>query len=185
MSAMEYAAVIMGVLNIILIIRRSLWNFPVGIIMVVLYCIIFTQAKLYSDAGLQVFFVIIQAYGWYAWRKNKIAQGAVIVERLSPKELGLWITGSLLATVVWGILMHRFTDASYPYWDAMIAMFSIAAQIMMSRRYLENWWLWIAVNCLSIPLYLLKGLYPTAGLYALFLILAVIGLVDWQRQSRI
>ncbi len=181
MSSLEIVAVILGVVNIILIIRRSLWNFPVGIAMVTLYCIIFVQAKLYSDAGLQIFFLIVQAYGWWAWQQNKAAQGEVVVERLGAKDMQRWIAGTLLATLAWGTIMHRLTDASYPYWDATIAMFSVTAQIMMTRRYLQNWWVWIGVNCISIPLYLLKNLQLTAGLYGMFLILAIIGLIDWQR----
>jgi nicotinamide mononucleotide transporter len=184
-SDLETVAVILGLLNILLIIRRSLWNFPVGIAMVALYCFIFTQAKLYSDAGLQIFFLIVQGYGWWAWQQNKVAQGEVIVERLHPKPTSIWAGGALVATLVWGTLMHTLTDASYPFWDAAIAMFSVAAQIMMARRYLENWWMWIGVNCISIPLYLLKGLNQTAGLYVVFLMLAIVGLIDWQRRLRV
>jgi nicotinamide mononucleotide transporter len=98
--------------------------------------------------------------------------------------LALWITGAVLATFIWGAIMHNYTNASYPYWDAAIAMFSVAAQIMMTRRYLENWWLWIGINSISIPLYILKGLNLTAGLYGVFLVLAIVGLIDWRRQSR-
>jgi nicotinamide mononucleotide transporter len=185
MSLLESIAVILGVINILLIIRRSLWNFPFGIAMVILYCILFTQAKLYSDAGLQVFFLIVQAYGWFAWARNKEDAGEVMIERLTPKTFALWIVTTLAATLIWGTFMHHYTDASFPYWDATIAMFSVAAQIMMTRRYLENWWLWIGVNCISIPLYLLKGLNLTAGLYGVFLILAIVGLIDWRRQTKV
>jgi nicotinamide mononucleotide transporter len=184
MSPLECVAVLLGLINIILIIRRSLWNFPVGIVMVALYCFIFAQAKLYSDAGLQVFFLIVQAYGWFSWSQNKEAHGEIIVEPISIKALALWITCAVLATFIWGAIMHNYTNASYPYWDAAIAMFSVAAQIMMTRRYLENWWLWIGINSISIPLYILKGLNLTAGLYGVFLVLAIVGLIDWRRQSR-
>jgi nicotinamide mononucleotide transporter len=181
MSTLEIIAVILGVINILLIIARSIWNFACGIIMVALYAVVFAQAKLYSDAGLQIFFLLVQAYGWSAWSRNKAQRGEVIVERLTSGSLKQWAVGSLMATLVWGAVMQRFTDASYPYWDASVAMFSVAAQILMTRRFLENWWWWIVVNCLSIPLYLMKGLYLTAGLYGVFLALAIAGLMQWRK----
>lgn len=184
MSAIEIAAVLLGIANILLIIRRSVWNYPFAIAMVSLYFVIFGEAKLYSDAGLQIFFVIVNIYGWWSWHKSKAEAGEIIVERLGGKALLAWCAGSALAIIGWGSFMYAYTDASYPYWDAAIAMLSVAGQILMTRRYLENWWWWIAVNMLSIPLYILKGLHLTAGLYVLFLLLACAGLVEWQRARR-
>jgi nicotinamide mononucleotide transporter len=80
--------------------------------------------------------------------------------------------------------MHRFTDASYPWWDAAIAAASVAAQLLMAQRRIENWWLWIAVDLASIPLYLAKGLYLFAGLYLIYLALAVAGLISWLAVMR-
>ena len=184
MSPLEITAVILGVINILLIIRRSVWNFPVGIVMVALYCIIFTQAKLYSDAGLQVFFFAANAYGWWAWSRNKADAGEVEIIRLSPKESLLWAIGSAVAIVAWGSLMAHNTDASYPVWDAAVAMLSIAAQILMAKRAMENWHYWIVVNMISIPLYLVKDLRLTAGLYGVFLILAIMGLREWMKALK-
>ena len=81
--------------------------------------------------------------------------------------------------------MTNHTDASYPFWDAGVAMLSVVGQILMTRRLIENWYWWIAVNIISIPLYILKELYLTAGLYGLFLVLAIAGLVEWRKvQAR-
>jgi nicotinamide mononucleotide transporter len=182
-SPIEIVATVLGVANIVLIIRRSIWNFPVALAMVSLYAVIFAEAKLYSDAGLQVFFFAVNLYGWWAWSRNRLESGTIIVERLPLRALLVWIAGSAAAAIVWGSVMGRFTDATHPYWDASIAMLSVAAQILMTRRYLENWWWWIAVNSISIPLYLTKGLTLTAGLYGLFLILAIWGLIEWRRAE--
>lgn len=181
MSPIEISATLLGVANIILVIRRSIWNFPAALAMVSLYAVIFTQAQLYSDAGLQVFFFAVNLYGWWAWSRSRADCGAIVVERLSPRALMLWIVGSAGAATVWGSVMARLTDATHPYWDAGIAMLSVAAQILMTRRLLENWWWWIAVNSLSIPLYFIKGLMLTTALYGLFLILAIWGLIEWRR----
>ena len=180
----EIVAVLLGIANIVLIIRRSVWNFPVAIVMVALYFIIFRDAKLYSDAGLQIFFAGINLYGWWSWNRNKGESGVISVRRLPATGYALWIAGSIIAIWAWGAIMHAETDASYPYWDASVAMLSVAGQILMTRRYLENWWWWIAVNLLSIPLYIAKGIYLTAGLYVIFLALAIAGLVEWQRARK-
>jgi nicotinamide mononucleotide transporter len=184
-TSLEITATLLGLANIILIVRRSVWNYPFAIAMVALYFFIFRDAKLYSDAGLQVFFFVVNLYGWWAWSRNAGADGAVSVERLSPRALALWIAGSILATLIWGAFMARFTDASLPLWDAGVAMLSVTAQLLMVRRKVENWYWWITVNAVSIPLYLTKGLLLTAGLYTLFLALAVWGLIEWRRSMAI
>ncbi len=184
MSLLEIIAVLLGIANIVLIIRRSVWNFPVAIVMVSLYFVIFRDAKLYSDAGLQIFFAAVNLYGWYSWTQNKADSGKIIVRRIPALGYGLSILGSVAAIWAWGAVMHAETDASYPYWDASVAMLSIAGQILMARRFVENWHFWIIVNLISIPLYATKELYLTAGLYAVLLVLAVAGLVEWRKVER-
>jgi nicotinamide mononucleotide transporter len=180
-TSVEIAAALLGVANIVLIVRRSIWNYPIALAMVSLYAAIFFEARLYSDAGLQVFFFVVNLYGWRAWNHNKADAGEVVVERLTPLALTGWATGSAVVILAWGTIMARFTDASFPYWDGSVAMLSVAAQILMTQRKLENWWWWIVVNTVSIPLYLIKGLIPTAGLYGLSLVLAIWGLIEWRR----
>jgi len=180
----EIVAVLLGIANIVLIIRRSVWNFPVAIVMVALYFVIFRDAKLYSDAGLQIFFAAINLYGWWSWNRNKDDSGVISVRRLPATGYALWITGSILAIWAWGAIMHAETDASYPYWDASVAMLSIVGQILMTRRFVENWHYWIIVNIISIPLYIVKDLHLTAGLYGIFLVLAIAGLVEWRKAER-
>jgi len=184
MSMIEIVAVLLGIANIVLIIRRSVWNFPVAIVMVALYFIIFRDAKLYSDAGLQIFFAAINLYGWWSWNRNKDDSGVISVRRLPTTGYALWIAGSVIAIWAWGAIMHAETDASYPYWDASVAMLSITGQILMTRRFVENWHYWIIVNIISIPLYIVKDLHLTAGLYGVFLVLAVAGLVEWRKAER-
>lgn len=181
MSPIEIAAVLLGIANIVLIIRRSVWNYPFALAMVTLYFFIFRDLKLYSDSGLQIFFFAVNLYGWWAWTRNRAEMGEIVIERLGRDGLLAWIAGSIIATMAWGFIMSRHTDASYPFWDAGVAMLSVAGQMLMTRRYLENWWWWIAVNAISIPLYIVKGIYLTAGLYALFLVLAIAGLIEWRK----
>jgi nicotinamide mononucleotide transporter len=184
MNLIEAIAVALGLANIALIIRRSVWNYPFGIVMVVLYAHIFWGAKLYSDAGLQVFFLVVQFYGWWAWARNQGDDGRVAVERLTTAARTGWTVASVIAIGAWGTAMHQLTDASYPYWDGAIAMLSVAAQILMTQRRIENWWWWIVVDVLAIGLFAVKGLWLTAGLYFVFLGMASYGLFEWQRKLR-
>lgn len=181
MSAIEIVAVLFGIANIILIIRRSVWNFPVAIVMVTLYFLIFRDAKLFSDAGLQVFFAAVNLYGWWSWNRNKADTGEVVVRRLTRLGYAEWIVASLALIGAWGFFMGHYTGTSLPYWDAAVAMLSVVAQILMTRRFVENWHWWIIVNLISIPLYVVKELYLTAGLYGVFLVLAIAGLAAWRK----
>lgn len=181
MSAIEAVAALLGLVNVWLVVRRSVWNYPFGIAMVLLYARIFFEAKLYSDALLQLFFLVVQFYGWWNWTRSRAESGEVRVLRLGTRERLTWAASCAAAVLAWGALMHFYTDASYPWWDAGVAIPSVAAQILLSRRFVENWWLWILVDLLAIGLYAAKDLWLTAGLYLVFLGLATWGLVAWRR----
>lgn len=180
----EIAAVILGLCNITLLIRRSIWNYPFGIVMVILYMKIFYDAKLYADTVLQVFFVIVQIYGLIHWLNRRDASGRVIVRRITQRQaLAYGVIGAAGVAVI-GTGFARLTDAALPYWDSAILVFSIIAQILLARRRLENWLVWVGVDIVAIGVYWAKGLYPTAGLYAVFLVLATLGFFTWRRAYR-
>ncbi len=179
MSPIEGVAAALILINVVLIAFRSIWNYAFGIVGVAIYAVVFFHAKLYSDTLLQLFFLVVQFYGLWQWRRSEIAAGEVVVERLMIAARLGWLVGILVAVVCWGWLMHRFTDAALPWWDASVAMTSVAAQILMSVRKLENWWLWIVANILSIGLYAAKALWITTGLYVVLLGISVLGLARW------
>jgi nicotinamide mononucleotide transporter len=181
MSPLEILAAVLGVVNVALVALRRVANYPFGIASTAIFIWVFFAAKLYSDAALQVFYVALNVYGWWYWSRSRAQAGTVIVERLSWPARGGWAAGIVVAALGWGALERRFTDASYPWIDAGVAIASVAAQLLMSRRLIENWWLWIAIDLVSVPLYLAKHLVPTMILYTIFLGLSVWGLVDWQR----
>lgn len=184
MSVIEWIAALLGVANVWLVIRRSIWNFPAALAMCTLYLWVFFDAKLYSDALLQLFFIAINIFGWTAWLGNRAAMGDIIVETMARRQRLLVIAATIVAWFGWSSLMGAVTDASHPYWDGGVAVASISAQILLALRKLENWVGWIFVNLISVPLYLVKGLYPTAALYTLLLVMAVLGLIEWVRLSQ-
>ena len=180
-SLIEQCAVALGIINVSLIIRRSVWNFPFGLLMVVLYAKIFFDYRLYSDALLQIYFFVIQIYGWWYWLKGRDQSGLIVVTRLSPTRWPVYALLAVAGIALLGTAMDRLTDADYAYWDATIAILSVIAQFLMSRRILESWLIWITVDVLAIGLFATKGLQPTAALYAVFLMLASAGLLAWVR----
>lgn len=184
MTALEIVAFLLGLANVTLVVLRSIWNYVFGLAMVALYAVIFLHTRLYSDALLQVFFFVVQIYGWWNWSRARAAAGEVTVGLLTNRARLTWTIGCLAAAALWGYGMHRFTDASFPWADATLAAMSVAAQILQSRRVVESWWLWIAVDIGSVGLYAAKGLWLTMLLYAIFLALAIWGLFDWQRVAR-
>jgi nicotinamide mononucleotide transporter len=184
LSFIEALAAALGVINVVLVVRRSLWNYPFGLVMVALYFFVFLEAKLYSDALLQIFFLVVQLYGWWAWARAARAEDeGVEVGSLAPAQRWRWGGAIALAAALWGGLMAALTDAAAPFVDGGVAITSVGAQILQSLRRVESWWLWIAVDVVAIPLFLSRGLLLTAGLYALFLLLAIAGLIEWRRKA--
>jgi len=179
---LEHLAVACGLANIYLTVRQNIWSWAFGVVMVSLYIYIFFNAKLYSDAILNVFFLVMQFYGWYQWTRGGVdhARSLSPVQRLSATEW-IWTIGGVLAgTAVLGTVMSRYTDAALPYPDAFTTLLSVFAQFLLTRKILENWTLWIVADVVYIGVYTSKELYWTAALYVVFLVLCVKGYRDWK-----
>lgn len=184
MSPLETLAVIVNVLGVWLTARRIRGCWPVGIVAVLLYAWLFYQWKLYSDMLLQGVYVILLSYGWWRWRQRDLDQGQVRVGPLPLSEgLASLLLGTLLALLL-GWLMQRHTDAALPWLDAALAAFSLVASFWAARRRIANWTLWIVLDCLYVGVFIHKQQYPTAALYAGFVVLAIYGLCSWRRDAQ-
>ena len=179
----EWIAVACGIMNVSLIIWRSIWNYPFGFTVVTLYFFIFWEYRLYSDALLQVYFFVIQLYGLYSWLNGRAPDGRVIVVPLSASAFTLYIVATGAVWLIVASLMATYSDAAAPYWDAAVAALSVTAQFLLSRRHLQSWYFWMAVDMIAIGLFYSRGLEPTAALYVVFLGLAITGLIQWRRAS--
>ena len=175
---------LLGVANIILLTRRSIWNFPVGIAMVSMLGYVFFQAHLYSDTLTQLYFFVVQIVGWVAWLRHREPDGEVTVETSSARELLLYAGGTAICALGLGYFMSHVLHAAFPYWDATVASASVIAQLMLTWRRIENWIWWIGANMISIVIYPLKGLYLTAALYAFMMSLSVLGLIAWRKKLK-
>jgi|TARA_Y100000385_G_C12818811_1_gene519454 nicotinamide mononucleotide transporter len=183
-SLIEWIAVACGLTNVALIIRRSIWNYPFGFIMVALYFFIFWEYKLYSDAILQVYFFVIQFYGLWVWLNGRAPDGRVMVAPLSRQMFIDYLAMTAVAWMAISFLMDTYTDAAAPIWDSAVAALSVTAQFLMSRRHIESWLLWIVVDVLAIGLFYTRDLAPTAALYFIFLGLAITGYVQWRDAKK-
>ena len=182
MNPIETVAAAFGVVSVFLSVRQNIWSWPTAIVNVGLYIIVFFGAKLYADTGLQVVYVVLNAYGWYHWLYGGKNRTELPVSRTSLKLGGLLIGIGLASTAAIGTFLARQTDAALPYVDALTTSTSLVAQWMMTRKLLENWIVWVAVDVVYIGMYIFKSLRVTAVLYLIFLILSVMGYVQWRRS---
>src|SRR5258708_6986098 len=170
----EAGGVVFGILSVWLTTRENVWCWPTGLVTVSLYIIVFGQAKLYADMGLQVVYVALCLYGWYEWLHGGPGQGALRVSR-TPRTAGL--------AIALGAALRGQPDAALPYLDSTTASFSLVAQWMQTRKWLETWVVWIAVDVVYVGMYVFKQLHPTAVLYAIYLALAVMGRRAWIKSA--
>lgn len=182
MSPIEVAATIFGLVSVYLTIKQNIWCWPTGIIMVILYVFIFYDVKLYSDMGLQIFYIFIQIYGWYNWVYGGKKKNDLKVTRLKNWQIPVWILVMIGATFGWGYFMNTYTDAALPYYDAFAVALSVVAQWFLTVKKLESWILWIIVDVVSVGIYIVKDLNLTAVLYGVFLILAINGFMEWRKS---
>lgn len=184
MNTLEIIAVALGLANVGLLVRRSIWNYPFGMAMVALYLLIFWQARLYGEAVLQVFFFVAQGWGWYLWAQAGGLAQMVTVRWMAARGRVAALALVALSALGIGWAMARYTNAALPYADAAIAGASVVAQVLLALRRIENWVLWIAIDVLSVWVYLQRELFLTAGLYVVFLAMATAGLIVWARAAR-
>jgi nicotinamide mononucleotide transporter len=180
MSTLEMIAALFGLVCVGLTIYRHIGCWPTGLIQVVLLIAVFYQAKLYSEMLLQIIYVFLQLYGWYAWLHGGPDRTPLIVSRLPARQMLIWTFAGVVNAAALGSLMAWHTNASFPYVDAIVTIASLIAQWLLGRKVLESWLVWIFVDVVSIPLFLAKELYWTAGLYAVFLVMATWGWVEWR-----
>jgi len=182
-SPIEITAAAFGAACVWLTVRQNIWCWPTGLVMVALYILIFYEAKLYSDMGLQVIYVVLQIYGWRHWlRGGPRHEDDLPVTGLSGPGRAAWAATALAGTAALGYATANWTDAALPYPDAFITALSLVAQWLMARKVWESWLGWITVDLVAIPVYASKSLYLTAGLYTLFLALATAGLLAWRKD---
>lgn len=180
MSALEVAAFVSGVATVWLAARQNIWSWPTGIVNVTLYALLFWRVRLYADAGLQVVYLVLSIYGWWAWLHGG-AHGTPLPVRRAPRRLLLLVATLAFAfTAAVGFSLARYTDAAVPLLDSALTGTSLVAQFLMTRKYLENWLIWIAADVVYVGLFIARAMYPTALMYAIFTGLAWYAWREWR-----
>ncbi len=179
----EALGFVTGAACVYLVVQQSLWNFPLGLANNLFFLVLFGQARLFGDAGLQIVYIILGVQGWHHWLYGGEHRTALKITRAS---LRLWLVLSSLVIVATAalVLALRAAKGAAPVLDAFTTVLSLAAQYLLNRKVLENWWLWIVADVLYIYLYVTRGLHLTAVLYGVFLCLCVAGFLRWRRTLR-
>lgn len=184
MNTLELVGAITGLLCVWLAARQQVWTWPIALVSVTCYFVFFYQIRLYADMWLQLFFFGSNLYGWYEWLYGGKNHSELPVTRLKGWQLGLVLLAGGLASGLMGLYFKSFTNASYPLLDSALAAFSIVAQLLLTRKKIENWVIWFIVDVAYVGLYWQKEAYLTAGLYFVFLIIAVLGFLEWKRSMK-
>jgi nicotinamide mononucleotide transporter len=173
-----------GLATVWLLVRQHILNWPLGILNVLLLMLVFWTAGLFADASLQIVYVLLGFYGWWAWGYGGARRSQLVVRTTSGAEwLWLLLAGIVLTAGLW-VFLNTLTGSTVPFADALTTALSLLATYGQTRKLVENWWLWIAADLIYIPLYGYKDLWLTAILYVAFLALCVLGLRTWSLALR-
>lgn len=180
MSAFEIVAAAFGIISVFLSTRQNAWSWPTSLVNNIMYIAYFFGAKLYALMALNGIFAVIAIYGWFKWKFGGKGQTELKVTRTPPRMAALLTATCLVSMVtIWFVLEHHTEDAA-PMLDAFFFAVSLVAQYMMARKFYECWWIWVAINCVSVPFFFLQQAYPTMVQYAVFLVLATQGWRYWR-----
>jgi nicotinamide mononucleotide transporter len=180
-NPLEITANIVNAVSILLAARNSVHTWWTGIIGCALFMVLFYNSRLYADSLLQIFFIGTSFIGWYRWSDRESKPPDAVTRAPARAMLGGLLMASVV-TVGYGYVLHRLTNAYAPFVDSSVMALSIFAQLLLMRRHYETWWIWIAVNALSVGLFTSRGLWITAALYGAFLVNATVASVSWRRH---
>ncbi|PWW62429.1 nicotinamide mononucleotide transporter [Actinokineospora spheciospongiae] len=183
-SWMEVVGFVTGALCVWLVARQNAWNWPIGIVNNVAFFALFATAGLYADAWLQVVYLVLALYGWWAWLRGGTRNGALTVSRTTAAQWWVLLAVGVVATVGLTLVLNHATDSTVPFPDAVTTVLSLLATWGQARKKVECWWLWITADVVYVPLYAYKGLWLTALLYLGFIALCVLGLRSWRADLR-
>ncbi len=190
--SLEVFGALVGILYIILEYRASVWLWPVGVVMPLIYIYIYFEAGIYADMGINVYFFLAAIYGWIVWLRGRKGDDGSKSEELSSSDItrtsrSEWLWCSAIFAALFALLAYiliEFTESTVPYCDSFTTALSVVGMWMLAHKRLEHWIVWIVVDAVSTALYIEKGLYPTAALYALYTVIATGGHFKWRKMMR-
>jgi nicotinamide mononucleotide transporter len=180
----EVLGFVTGVWCVWLVVRRNIWNWPVGIANNVFFLLLFVEAGLFADSALQVVYLVLGFYGWWAWVRGGAHRTELPMSRTTRTQWIWLLVIGVVATFALGWLLANKTTSTVPAADSLTTVLSLLATWGQARKKVESWWLWIAADVIYVPLYQYKGLTLTALLYLGFLALCVAGLRAWTQELK-
>lgn len=184
MSPLEIFAVIISIIGVALTIQRNMWCWLFNFVAFVLYAYLFFEFKLYGETILQLFFMVVNFYGFYHWLKGKQQDHEIRIEPIAVKTVILQMALAAVGGLVFGLSLHYFTDAALPMLDSQLAAFSLLATYWTSRKHIATWVLWVFVDIVYVGMFIYKDLFLTAGLYAAFVGMAAFGWWQWEQVKK-
>ncbi len=181
MNWIEVVAVAFGLLAVWLQTREHITSWPAAIVNVGLFFYIFWQSKLYADAVLQLVYLALSVYGWWAWLYGGAQRSTLQISRATRRHWIVGVPAALVGGTILGAILDRYTDSPIPYIDSLLTSTSLLAQWMITRKILENWLIWIVADVIYVPMLVARGLPVSAVQYLVFLLLAVMGYYQWKR----
>lgn len=179
----ELFGVLTGLIYIYLEIKENIWLWPVGILTSAFFIIVFFDSKFYADMGLQFYYLGVSIYGLIIWMtKRDIDHSEIKIRNIRKKELIKYLISTILIYNVIYYILVKYTDSPLPAWDAFTTALSIVATFMLAHKIIEQWWVWVLVNVVSLGLYIYKELYLTAFLFIVYAIMAVVGYIEWKKS---
>ena len=186
MSVLDIIGTILGFLYLWLEFRTSPWMWVVGCVMPAIYIVVLYQAGIYADCGMEVYYFLAGIYGLIIWLRGKTEQGEQVAISHTPRPLCLWLALTfVILFIAIALFLRECTDSRVPYVDAFTTSLSVIAMWMLSRKYIEQWWVWLVVDAVSSGLYVYKGVYGRSLLYAVYTVMAVYGYYTWRRTMRL
>jgi len=186
-SAITWLEIVAFVLAIVMVwcqLRVNPLSWPLAIVSSMLYALLFAESRLYGEAALQFVFIVVALWGWWLWLSGKGADGAALrVRTMARSHRWQVVAATLAAWPLLALLLSRATDSDVPWLDALATVGSITGQVLLARKAVENWPVWLAVNVYSVGLFAYKGLWLTALLYAIFAVLSWAGWQAWRRLA--
>lgn len=188
MPPWELAAVVFAIAYLLLAVRENVWCWFFAFVSTAIYTVLFWDVSLLMDSALNVYYMAMAIFGWYQWTRGGVGRGdephTLAIRSLSGQQHGLIIISIILLTGVSGYLLGEHSNAAWPYVDSFTTWASVITTYLVTRKYLQNWLYWIVIDAVAVPLYIERGLNLTALLFAIYIIIAVLGYFNWQKHYR-
>ena len=186
MTSWEMLAVFLSVSYLLLAIKQNLWCWIAAFFSTLIYSVLFFDASLLMDSALNIFYLVMAVYGWYSWKYGNIKVQNVELNISTygmAKNIKIIIV-LILISLVLGYIMANYTSADFAYLDTFTTVFAVFATYMLTKKVLENWIYWVVIDAVSIYIYIQKGFYLTAVLFAVYTVLAVVAYVKWKNEYK-